>query len=429
MKRLVTLAGGVALGLISAVSTMDAQPVTAQFWYSFGGKNREVTEAHIKRFNESQAKYRIEGTFQGDYFQALAKIRAAAATKSAPAVFHVVGEALPQLWQSGMFESLEAYARGPNGTDLEDFVPGQTQHGFFDYLGKAPPPLFALPFFRSTPVLYYNADMLAARGVKVPATWDELREAAAKLTVREGNDTRVYGFEVPVSWWFWYAMLHQAGGSLLTPDGKKAAFRDKGTEALQFWVDLVNRDRTMKRPPGKDYSAWEVANTDFVNQRAAMILTSTAFLAYITENAKFKVGTAFVPGKVKSAVPTGGTYFVVSRDAPASQKEAGWAFVKWMTEPAQTISLSKATGYMPIRVAAINSPEMQRFYRDHPNYKTAIDQLRHAQRFPFSSALFEIQREVIQPNLEAAVLGIKTAAEIMQAAEARANEILARSKD
>jgi hypothetical protein len=30
----------------------------AQFWYSFGGKNREVTEAHIKKFNESQSKYR-----------------------------------------------------------------------------------------------------------------------------------------------------------------------------------------------------------------------------------------------------------------------------------------------------------------------------------------------------------------------------------
>ena len=84
-----------------------------------------------------------------------------------------------------------------------------------------------------------------------------------------------------------------------------------------------------------------------------------------------------------------------------------------MTEPAQTISLSKATGYMPIRTSAVASAEMQDFYKQNPNYKTAIDQLRTAQRFPFSPALFEIQREVIQPNLEAAVLGIKTSAEVM----------------
>jgi sn-glycerol 3-phosphate transport system substrate-binding protein len=413
--------------LLAGVAPASAQqPIVAQFWYSFGGKNREVTEAHIKRFNESQSKYRIEGTFQGDYFQALAKIRAAAATKTAPAVFHVIGEAIPQLAQSGLFENLEPYAKGANGTSLEDFLPGQTQHTYFDYLGKPPAPLYALPFFRSTPILYYNADMLAAKGVKVPATWSELREAAGKLTVREGSDTKVYGFEVPVDWWFWYAMLHQAGGTLVSADGKRAAFREKGTEALQFWVDLVNGDRTMKRPPGKDYNAWEVTNTDFLNGRAAMIYTSTAFLNYMTENAKFKLGTAFLPGKAKQAVPTGGTFFVIARDAPAAEKEAGWAFLKWMTDPAQTISLSKATGYMPIRSSAINGPEMQDFYRQHPNYKTAIDQLRTAQKFPYTPGLIEIQREVIQPNLEAAVLGIKSAAEIMQAAEAKANEILAR---
>src|SRR6185369_17664180 len=92
-----------------------------------------------------------------------------------------------------LLESMEEYAKGANGTDLADFVPGLTQAGYFDYLGKKPAPLFALPFFRSTPILYYNADMLAAKGVKVPATWDELRDAAGKLTVREGGDTKVYG--------------------------------------------------------------------------------------------------------------------------------------------------------------------------------------------------------------------------------------------
>jgi sn-glycerol 3-phosphate transport system substrate-binding protein len=287
----------------------------------------------------------------------------------------------------------------------------------------------ALPFFRSTPILYYNADMLAARGVKVPGTWDELRDAAAKLTVREGDEVKTYGFEVPVDWWFWFALLHQAGGTLLTPDGKRSAFRDKGGEALGFWVDMVQKDKTMKQPPGKDYSAWEVANTDFLNSRVAMIFTSTAFLNYITENAKFKVGTAFLPAKVKSAVPTGGTFFVMLKDAPAPQKEAGWAFIKWMTDPTQTISLSKATGYMPIRLSAINSPEMQAFYKENPNYKVALDQLKFAQKFPFSPALFEVYREAVQPNLEAPVVGTKSVAEAMAAAEAKANEIIGKYKD
>jgi sn-glycerol 3-phosphate transport system substrate-binding protein len=428
MKRFFAVLLTIAL-LGSAVPASAQPPITAQFWYAFGGKNREVTEAHIKKFNESQSKYKIEGAFQGDYFQAMAKIRAASITKTAPPIFHAVGEILPQLWQAGLLESMESYAKGPHGTDLADFLPGQSQHGYFDYLGKPQPPVFSLPFFRSTPILYYNADMLAAKGVKPPATWDELRAAAAKLKVGEGSDVKTYGFEVPVDWWFWYGLLHQAGGSLLSPDGKKAAFREKGTEALQFWVDMVNKDKTMKQPPGKDYSAWEVANTDFLNGRVAMIFTSTAFLNYITENAKFKVGTAFMPSKARAAVPTGGTFFVMLKEAPAPQKEAGWAFIKWMTDPAQTISLSKATGYMPIRTSAINSAEMQAFYRENPNYKVALDQLQNAQKFPFSQGLFEIQREVIQPNLEGAVLNVRSAADTMATAEAKANEILSKYKD
>src|SRR5687768_2647790 len=176
----------------------------------------------------------------------------------------------------------------------------------------------------------------------------------------------------------------------------------------------------MKQPPGKDYSAWEVANTDFLNGRAAMILTSTAFLNYISENAKFKVGTAFMPSKARGAVPTGGTFFVMLKEAAAPQKEAGWAFIKWMTDPAQTVSLSKATGYMPIRTSAINGAEMQAFYKENPNYKVALDQLQNAQKFPFSQGLFEIQREVIQPNLEGAVLNVRSAADTMAAAEAKA---------
>jgi hypothetical protein len=165
----------------------------------------------VKKFNSSQTKYRIDGSFQGDYFQALAKIRAAITTKTAPAIFHVIGEAMPDLWQGGMFENLEPYVKA-TGVKSDDFVQGLSQHGYFDYYGQSVP-LFAIPFNRSMPVMYYNKDLLDAKGVKVPTSWDELRDAATKLTVREGNDVKTWGFEVPVDWWFWHGLLYQAGGS------------------------------------------------------------------------------------------------------------------------------------------------------------------------------------------------------------------------
>jgi hypothetical protein len=55
----------------------------------------------------------------------------------------------------------------------------------------------------------------------------------------------------------------------------------------------------------------------------------------------------------------------------------------------------------------------------------AYEQLKYAQKMPFTPALIRIQREVIQPNLEAPVIGLKTVDETMAAAEKLANDILA----
>ena len=192
-----------------------------------------------------------------------------------------------------------------------------------------------------------------------------------------------------MDWWFWFALLHEAGGSLLSPDGKKPAFRDKGAEALQFWVDLVNKDKTMKQPPGKDYSAWEVANTDFLNQRVGMIFTSTAFLNYMTENAKFKVGTAFLPAKVKSAVPDG-RHVLRAAEGRAGAPEGSGLGLHQVDDGAGADDLALEGDRATCRCGSPPStaPAMQSFYKENPNYKVALDQLKFAQRFPFSPALF-----------------------------------------
>ena len=137
------------------------------------------------------------------------------------------------------------------------------------------------------------------------------------------------------------------------------------------------------------------------------------------------MATAFLPRKEKFAGPTGGTFFVMLKDAPPAQKEAGWAFVKWMSEPAQAAYWSQNTGYICVSEPAIKSPEMQKFYQDNPNYRVAYEQLKYAQKMPFTPALIRIQREVIQPNLEGPVIGLKTVNDAMAEMEKAATDILA----
>ena len=77
--------------------------------------------------------------------------------------------------------------------------------------------------------LVYNKKLFDQAGLSYPTdewSWDDFRTAARKLT---NASTHTYGWAYvndgseDTVWRFW-ALLWQAGGNILTPDGKKAAF-------------------------------------------------------------------------------------------------------------------------------------------------------------------------------------------------------------
>ena len=264
----------------------------------------------------------------------------------------------------------------------------------------------ALPFNRSTPIAYYNKALFHELRLSPPPPGEELRAVAAAAT---RADHSRWGFECPIDWWFWLALVGQAGGSILGPDGAPTLGGEAGVQAIELWQTLVHGDRTMKPPPGRDYNAWQVANTDFLAGRAAMIWTSTAFLRYLEENARFEVGAAPLPRGVRASVPTGGTMFVMPKGPPRAEQEAGFAFLAWMMEPAQANAWATRTGYIPVSRAGIAALEASGHYRDHPNDRVALDQLAVAEPWPWSPDLFRIEREAVQPRLEEAVLSRRDA--------------------
>jgi sn-glycerol 3-phosphate transport system substrate-binding protein len=325
----------------------------------------------------------------------------------------VVAEVVPYLAEAGVLEPLSGY----EGAASLDFIDGLAQSG--TYAGGAQRPLVAVPFNRSTPIMYVNRDLLDAAGLEVPTTWEELRGSAAKLTRKNGGEV-VWGFECPVSWWFWVALVGAAGGSLVDAAGRVTLGDDAGMRALEFWQTLVHRDKTMRPPLGRDYNAWQAAMQDFLSGRAAIIWSSTAFLRYVEENARFRVAVAGLPRETTRAVPTGGTFFVILRDAPSDEKKAAWDFLRWMARPRQTIEWSTSTGYMPVTRSAVNELRDSGYYAKHPNDEVALAELDAVQRWPWSPTLFRVQREIVDPMLEDAVLEHRDAADALRAARREA---------
>ncbi|HNS99332.1 MAG TPA: ABC transporter substrate-binding protein [Polyangiaceae bacterium] len=414
LQSLTAAVFGSALGCSRDADRGSAQSVA--LWFSYGGKNREVLERMVHRYNQSQQGIRVLATFQGDYFEALAKLRTAIVARSAPVMSHVVGEVVPYLHEAGVLEPLDAY---PDAQNL-GLVPALAQVG--TYTPTEPKPLVALPFNRSTPILYWNGAMLERARLSVPESWDELREAAKALTVRSNDRVSTWGLECPISWWFWVALMGQAGGEVMGADGYPLLGEEAGVEALQLWQRMVHEDKTMRPPPGRDYNVWQVTNQDFLAGRAAMIYTSTAFLRYLEEHATFPVRAAPLPGFRRRAVPTGGTFFVMMKSAPDHEKQAAWDFLRWMMQPEQTIEWATSTGYMPVASDAVARLEREGFYQKSPNDRVAMDQLKYAMPWPWAESLFRVQRECVDPRLEEAVLNRQDARSLLNEARKQALE-------
>jgi sn-glycerol 3-phosphate transport system substrate-binding protein len=413
-----SLASAMALGAAMPGCTRRAPAgrTEASLWYTYGGTNREVLLSLIAQFHAEQSKYHIHATFQGDYFEGLAKLRTAFAARAAPALTHVVVEVIPYLAEAGVLERIDGFEQ-----KVRDLLPSLAQEG--SYLGGGDRPLVALPFNRSTPIAYFNRTILDDLKMEPPRSWEALRDFARAATVRgAGGEVQRWGFSCPVDWWFWVALVGQAGGTVVAADGTPLLGDDAGVRAIELWQTLVHRDRTMRPPPGRDYNAWQVTNTDFLAGRAAMIWTSTAFLRYLEKNAKFPVVAAALPRDRKLSVPTGGTMFVLPRGASDGAREAALAFLSWMMQPAQANAWASRTGYIPVSRAGIEELTRSGYYRDHQNDRVALDQLAHAEPWPWAPALFRIQREAVQPRLEEAVLASGDAREMLSAARKVANE-------
>jgi sn-glycerol 3-phosphate transport system substrate-binding protein len=211
-------------------------------------------------------------------------------------------------------------------------------------------------------------------------------------------------------------MVAQAGGEIVEPNGVTTFGGEAGVKALAFWQRLVHRERVMRLPPGRDYNAWQVTNQDFLAGRVAMTWMSTAFLRYLEENARFPVVVAPLPGDLRRAVPTGGTLFVMLRATLEAEKRAAWEFLRFMCEPAQAMEWATRTGYLPVTEGAVERLHESGFYAKHPNDAVAQAELSHVAPWPWAPNLFRIQRDVLEPRLEDAVIQDRDARAVLSEA-------------
>jgi ABC-type glycerol-3-phosphate transport system substrate-binding protein len=265
--------------------------------------------------------------------------------------------------------------------DTSRLVPSSVEAGRYDGT------LYALPVNNSAQVLYFNKKLFADAGITPPDgltagqtatqaevdmlasskrwTWEQVADAAQKLTVRDGGRTTQWGFTVEQ-----FGELYQLqpfgeslGTDVIGPDGYTAAGyldSEAWTKAAIYWSNLYNDWAVSPKSLGYGEAAQL-----FGNGQLAMFAGGTWNLPILGATG-VDYGVAPYPyfegGKVLT--PTGSWYIGVNA-ASTNQAEA-FEFVKYLTTSGEGTrvwfeALNQLPVYRPLLDEISNSADFDNF--------------------------------------------------------------------
>lgn len=289
--------------------------------------------------------------------------------------------------------------------------------------------LWSIPFQRSTPILYYNADLLAEAGYDSPPTNNaELVEIAQALTTEDRD-----GLQVPVAGgfpiWMYQSFAIAYGQNIVTDDPTEVLFNTpEAVEAVEFFTSL-GTDLGVGPVGG---SAWGDTPTAFLAGQAAMIYHTTGNLTRILNDADFEVGVWYLPSGPAGedgtgyGTPTGGGNLYIFDDGTKSEAEldAIWAWVEFLSSAEIQSDWGATTGYIASTVTAWEIDPLASLAEEFPQYLVARDQLLFAEKEYTSYGAITIQG-IINGTLESILTGeAEDAQAAMDEAQAQIDSVL-----
>ena len=369
-------------------------PVDIVYWRSLTGVAGDAQDELVERFNASQDLITAEAQFQGAYADLVQKLLAGLAARAVPDVVLLDSPFVGLFAKDGVLVPLDTFAAADRtGFSFENYIAGLRQDGYYD--GKP----YAVPFMRSTPLLYYNADMFREAGlpVRAPDTWEEFAEFSRRLTKVAGGETTQFGSVFTMgrttAHWYFQGAVYGYGGQISDDDFNIHLETPAVYSAAQLWQDMVLKDKSA------------IASTDphgeFLNNRVAIAFGSTGSMANLFGRATFDVRAGFMPGQVQRLVPVGGAVLAMTSTDRARQNGT-WEFMKYMTNPDSISFIVRTTGYMPISRASLEHPETVAYYNQYPERRVAVDQLAYTR--PQASVISlgmgtEILRQMVEKML------------------------------
>ena len=321
-RLLRTAAAGIALpGVARAAET--ATEISFYFPVAVGGPITRIIDGYAADFQRENPAIKVTPIYAGTYQDTLTKTQTALKANAGPQMAVLLSTDVFSLIDDELIVPFDALAQsGSDKTWLRSFYPAFLKNGEIN--GHT----WGVPFQRSTIVLFWNKAAFQDAGLdpeRPPASWAEHAEFAQKLTRRSGGSVDRWGVQIPASgfpYWLFQALATEAGATLANADGTETDFAAAGCiEALRYWIDLAGKYQA--HPPG--IVDWGVTPRDFLEQKVAMIWTTTGNLSNIRSNAKFPVRGRDAAGGQAARHADGRRQFLPVQDRNGAAARCGFA--------------------------------------------------------------------------------------------------------
>ena len=423
-----------------SISAMAQDTIEIDFYYpsAIDANVAEIMQGYIDEFEAANPGITVNPVYTGSYVQTREVIQTELAAEDV-----IVDVAV--MLSIDLYSFLEEESIVP----LQDFIDGMddgdayTNQFFPAFLSNSideEGAIWSVPFQRSTPILYYNVELLEEAGIEVPTNNEELIAAAQALTTEDR-----WGLMVPVAGTFpiWmFESFANAYGSPLTSADNPAQVNLNTPETLEAVTFLTKLGMSVEDggfgvgPMGG--SAWGETPTAFINGDAAMIYHTTGSLTSILSSVEesenpFTVGTAFLPSGPAGddgtgyGAPTGGGNLYIFSDSTPEQQDAAWKWVQFLSSAQTQASWGAATGYIAATDGAWDADPLAGLAMESPQYAVAREQLEFASKEFSSYRTIDVQG-IINNTLSQIISGavaLEEAAATLESGQAQIDSLLA----
>ena len=306
-----------------ADTTAATEKKNIVLWYYWETESHQVElDKVIQKFNASQENITVEAKYV-PFADFKKQLSIGASASELPDMVIIDNPDHAAYAEMGIFADITGKI------DLSGYYDGPVASCTLD--GK----LYGVPFGSNCLALFYNEDMLAAAGCKVPTTWAELADVAKKTTTGSVSGLGFSALQNEEGTFNFLPWLNMAGTTAYEINN------EAGIKAITYVSDLVKNGAMTK-----EVINWTQGDTmnQFISGNLAMMINGPWQVPTMREQAPdLKWNVALIPTDGEHATGLGGENFAIIDN---ENQDASLEFIKYATAPDMIKTYIDAFGYI-----------------------------------------------------------------------------------